>query len=105
MGAAKGENLGPRLLAISIIIVTVAALFTSLRFYARYLKGKIYWWDDWTVLVALACTFSPTYSALRKLTTAGSRSFSPVVLLTEHKYDMDSVDMSTRFRRMTQTWS
>ncbi|GME37546.1 hypothetical protein GTA08_BOTSDO07368 [Neofusicoccum parvum] len=58
MDDTKAENLGPKLLALSIIIVILAALFVGSRFYARYLKGKIYWWDDWTALAAVPFVFA-----------------------------------------------
>ena len=47
----------PSLRALDIAMIAITTFFVALRFWSRALqrnaKGQRFWWDDWTVLMAL----------------------------------------------------
>lgn len=61
---SSGQDRGPSLLAIQIVMMALATTAVLLRFIARRM-GPGVWWDDWTILAALACilSVSKTYEA------------------------------------------
>ena len=46
---------GYKVLVSAIILYVLVVTSVALRFYARRISKASLWWDDWFILVALAC--------------------------------------------------
>lgn len=53
-----GQDRGPCLLAIQIVMMGLATTAVLLRFIARRMGPGELWWDDWVILAALVCYLS-----------------------------------------------
>lgn len=47
------ESRAPRVYGCTISFLAIAFITAVLRFLARRLSAAAYWWDEWTILVAL----------------------------------------------------
>ena len=65
--AQQGDvNLGPGLIGSLVATSTTCIISVALRFWVRGRLVKAIGWDDWTILLALVCSFPPL-SLVKKL--------------------------------------
>ena len=46
-------NSGPKIIAVSVTLIVIAAIAVILRFVSRILSKAGLWWDDWAILLAM----------------------------------------------------
>lgn len=42
---------------VRIVFYSLSVLSVALRFIARFIRGTLIWYDDWTIVLILVCTF------------------------------------------------
>ena len=47
---------GYKVLVSAIVLYILVVTSVLLRFFARKISKASYWWDDWFILLALACS-------------------------------------------------
>lgn len=49
----------------TITLTIIAAIAVALRLTARWISAAKFWWDDWTLVIALVSSAVPMSSTLR----------------------------------------
>ena len=56
----KDDNREPQIIAVHVLVYTLAVATVALRFYARRMARVRYGWDDWLILIGLvSCIIFP----------------------------------------------
>ena len=64
------QSIGPTLVAISAVFITLDIIFVGLRFYSRRLNNTPWGWDDTLMIPALALNLGTCAVTLRKYSVA-----------------------------------
>ncbi len=93
------ETRGPGIIASSVIMAFIAAVFVGLRFYTRMFIVRKLWLADWIILFALVFSIGNSAGSIRR---KSSLLFSPWTLLTvplKRSRSGQQVDTSGRWRQ------
>ena len=65
------DDAGPKLNAIFWVLSTVSGIFMLARLYAKRLRGRTYWWDDWLLIASWVSSLLARHALVVMLTKAG----------------------------------
>ena len=55
MASIPGPDHGPKVVALSIVMIVLPTIALALRIWSRLPKNQRFWWDDWFAIASLVC--------------------------------------------------
>ena len=90
-------NSGPKIIAVSIALIVIAALAVILRFVSRMSSKAGLWWDDWTILLAMVSAGGENPN--RRDSSGGSKLRNLIVGVVGSLHMYDSLSVCPGLRR------
>ncbi|KAL2008122.1 hypothetical protein VTN00DRAFT_8104 [Thermoascus crustaceus] len=82
----------PRLIAICLVFSTAAFIAVALRFYVRYYKKGVLWWDDWAALSS--AVLGAAYSGIAIAQTRWGQALDPAHFPPENTIPFSKIQYS-----------